>query len=817
MSRVLLLLVCVATALSARGQTNFEPYNVTTFAGVPTERGSFDGIGAPDYFYGNTGVAVDANGTIYVADTGRHVIRRVSGNGAITTFAGALDQPGTADGTAKVARFNAPAHLAVDAAHNVYVADHGNHTIRKITPDGIVTTIAGAPGAAGASDGQGSLAHFDGPTGITVGPSGELYVADTNNQTIRRISPQNFVTTIAGLPGSEGSADGKGAAARFRYPAGLAFDVAGELYVADAWNFTIRKISSDFTVTTPLGMPGMGGATDGAGNAARFTVPRGLAFDAAGNLYITDSHNHTIRKVAPGFVVSTLAGNPNASGDLDGSGAAARFQYPHQIASYGSTLYVADYWETSTLRAVTTSGTVTTAAGPKGFFYDPSGLAMDSAGNLFVADTYNHTVRKITPEGVVSTFAGVALQSGNADGAGSAARFSFPRNVAVDSADNVYVTTNSGYLRKITPAGVVTTLPAGFGAGAVVVASAGELYVSVASVIRKVSASGEVTTFAGTMNTSGCADGPVGTARFGGVTGLALDSNGLLYVADAWSDTVRKVTPDGVVTTIVGQCYARGGVDGVGTAARVDHPTGLAVDGAGNLFIVEEDRIRRMKPDGTVTSLAGPVNTIGFQDGRGIDAVFYRPTAIAVSPSGSLFVVDMWNSVIRRADPYIAASRKVQGSSAFDLPLPLEGLPAIESRSGGAASEYQIVLTGYAPVTFSGASVSSGSGNVASTSGYGTSTVVVNLSGVSSGQTIDVTVAGVNDGVSTRDITVPISILVGDANSSGSVNSGDALVTRSNSGQQTDVSNFHLDCNGDGLVNSGDAFVVRARSGTSLP
>ncbi len=818
-ARCFILFAATAVTLSARAQVNFEPYNVTTYAGVPITSGSFDGVGAPTYFAGDTGVAIDSNGTIYVADRGRHVIRKVSANGAITTFAGALDQPGSSDGSAKVARFRFPADLAVDAASNLYVADQGNHTIRKITPAGFVSTIAGRAGVAGASDGQGSLGHFDGPTGVAVGPGGDVYVADTNNHTIRRLSPQYFVTTIAGLPGVAGSSDGVGASARFRNPAGVAVDPAGDVYVADAWNFTIRKITSGNQVSTPLGMAGASGTTDGIGNSARFTVPVGLTFDAAGNLYITDSYNHTVRKVAPGNVVSTIAGTGGVRGDADGSGTAARFNYPYALRCLGETLYVADS-SNNNLRAVSLSGVVTTVAGPKGFFRDPAGVAMDSAGNLFVADQQNHTIRKITPAGVVSTFAGAPGQSGNVNGVGSAARFSYPQGVGVDSADNVYVADYyNGLVRKITPGGMVTTLPGTFGwVAAVVIDPTGNVYVAdwSASVIRKISTSGAVTIVAGTANLSGCTDGPIGTGRLGGPAGLALDPSGNLYVADKSNHVVRKVTPDGVVTTIIGQCGAPGGVDGIGTAARLDSPTGLALDADGNLFIAEESRIRRMKPDGTVTSLAGPVNTFGSREGRGVDALFYRPGAIAVGPTGSLYLADKNNQVIRRADPYTAVSRKVHGSSVFDLDLPLAAPPAIESRSGGMASAYQVVLSGYAPVTISSARVASGSGTVSGISGSGTSTIVLDLTGVSTGQTLGLT-ARVNDGVSTRDITVPMSVLVGDANGDGLVNSGDVLLTRSNSGKAADVTNFEADLNGDGYINSSDALIARGQSGTSLP
>ena len=230
-----------------------------------------------------------------------------------------------ADGTGSAARFYFPNGVAVDSAGNVYVADTNNYTIRKITPSGVVSTLAGLAGSPGSADGTGSAARFNDPYGVAVDSAGNVYVADTGNNTIRKITPSGVVSTLAGLAGSIGSADGTGSAARFFQPYGVAVDSAGNVYVADTNNNTIRKITPSGVVSTLAGLAGSFGSADGTGSAARFYYPEGVAVDSAGNVYVADTGNDTIRKITPSGVVSTLAGLAGSIGSADGTGSAARF------------------------------------------------------------------------------------------------------------------------------------------------------------------------------------------------------------------------------------------------------------------------------------------------------------------------------------------------------------------------------------------------------------------------------------------------------------------------------------------------------------
>ena len=337
----------------------------------------------------------------------------------VTTLAGSAGNSGSTDGTGTAARFTDPADVTVDGAGNVYVSDTNDFTIRKITPAGTVTTLAGQAGARGSTDGTASAARFNHPTGIAVDGAGNVYVADTDNETIRKITAAGVVTTVAGQAGRTGSADGTGTAAQFASPSDVNVDTAGNLYVADADNNTIRRITPAGVVTTFAGVAGASGSTDGTGAGARFSSPEGVTVDSAGNLYVADTNNQTIRKITPAGAVTTLAGAVGLSGGADGPSSVARFQ-------------------------------------------DPSDLTVDGVGNIYVADTDNHAIRKITPAGAVATVAGTVGTSGSSDGMGTAARFFYPTGVAADAGGNVYLAdTDNHTVRKAAPvaAPVITVQP----------------------------------------------------------------------------------------------------------------------------------------------------------------------------------------------------------------------------------------------------------------------------------------------------------------------------------------------------------------------
>lgn len=635
---------------------------LTLFAGDMRGFGNVDGTGPAARFSFPASVAVDSAGNVYGTDYIHHTIRKITPAGVVSTFAGKAGAAGNVDAQGAAARFNVPGALAIDRADNLYVADLFNAAIRKVTAAGVVSTFA-APTKLGNHN------------SLTVDSAGNVYVGDDVN-TIRRITPNGTQSTFAGSEGVAGSTDGAAAAALFNAPGGLATDSAGNVYVADTNNHTIRKITVGGTVATLAGSAGLFGSTDGAGAAARFTFPYGVATDSAGFVYVVDVNN-TVRQITPAGVVSTLAGSASFVGSADGTGSAARFNALGGVATDSTgNIFVGDTFN-HTIRRVTQAGVVSTLAGAAGVtggtdgagaaarFRSPSGLANDGSGNIYVADTVNHTIRRMTPAGTVSTLAGLAGTSpGSVDGLGPAARFNFPSGVATDGAGNVYVADgNNSTVRKVTPAGLVITLAGsagqrgsadGAGAAArfsspsaVAVDGTGNVFVvdGLNNTIRRITPAGVVSTFAGAAGVFGSADGVGAAASFWAPSGLAIDGLGNLYVVDSGNYTVRKITPAGVVGTLAGAAGLRGSADGIGAAARFQSPGNVTLDSAGNAYVTDGNHtVRKITPAGAVSTFAGTSFQAGFAPGP-MPGLLSFPSGLAAS-GGSLYVT-MSNGVAR--------------------------------------------------------------------------------------------------------------------------------------------------------------------------
>ena len=588
--------------------------------------GAADGIGTAASFNEPRGIAVDFRGAVYVADYGNHKIRRISTSGEVSTLAG-TGQAGDADGPAATAQFRNPEGVAVSDA-GVWVADTFNHKIRFISTSGSVRTVAGS-GAPGSADGDAAAASFNAPPGIAVDNQGRVYIGDSGNHTIRRTDGSGQVSTFAGT-GQVGATDGDAASARFFHPEGVAVCHDGNVYVADFDNHMIRKITPGGVVSTVAGN-GSVGRTDADGPAARFNGPFGVACDAGGGdtaLYVADAFNHAVRKIAPTGRVSTLAGTGSA-GAADGfTSAAASFAEPFGIAvsgGSGASVYVTDT-ASRTLRRIGPNAVVTTLAqaGRDGNLdagsdadsadgWSPRGVAVASDGTVFVADALWHVIRGISADGVVSTLAG-SRNAGAANGSGAAASFSAPHGLAIDRQGTLYLSDSGNHLiRKITPAGIVTTL-------------------------------------AGT-GTRGSADGPAASASFDTPQAIALDGLGNLYVYDAGSYNLRKISAAGIVTTLAGSGEP-GYADGKGAAAAFDVIGGIAADKDGTLYVGDtfNQLIRKVAPDGTVSTLAGQVKQTGSVNGALVPARFFGPAGVAIGSDGSLFVADRFNHTVRKIE-----------------------------------------------------------------------------------------------------------------------------------------------------------------------
>jgi hypothetical protein len=830
---------------------------VTTIAGRAGSVGSANGTATAALLNTPYGVAVDNARNVYIADTFNQVIRKMTSEGRMSTLAGSVRNSGIMDGIGTAARFNGPAHIAVDSAGSLYVADLNNSTIRKITSAGVVSTLAGLAGNVGSADGTGSTARFNTPYGVAVDNSGNVYVADTYNHTIRKITSAGVVTTLAGLAGVSGSADGMGGAARFYLPEGITVD-GGNLYVADTFNHTVRKITSAGIVSTLAGLAGNVGSTDGTGSSARFYFPYDVAKDHfSGNVYASEG-NCTIRQITPAGTVTTVAGLPGSAGSADGNGSVARFNFPRGIALDTLGLVYAADTLNHTIRTIAPfDGRVSTAAGLAGNpgssdgtgnlaeYNDVEGVAVDGAGTVYVADKGGPTIRKITSGGVVTTLAGIAGVGGDQDGPGGI--LNTPVAIAVDKVGNVYLTeSSSNTVRKITPAGVVTTLagspfdPHGsadgtgsaarfYGPQGVAVDGAGNIYVadSLNHTIRKVTSGGVVTTLAGAAGAFGSVDGTGSAARFHFPRGLAVDFAGNIYVADSLNHTIRKIAAGGVVSTFAGAAGLAGSIDAIGTAARFNNPCGVALDRAGNLYVADtvNHTIRKITPAGRVSTLGGLAGNNGSTDSIGNSARFYYPYGVASDQAGNVYVADTLNYTIRSGLPAVqlggAISHKVHGGAGFDIGLLQTGAPGIECRIGGAPGAHQVIMNFANPVAISSASASpdplavSATGTVDSLSING-GQVTLNLTNVSNAQTIIITL-GVTDGTYTNNISLPMAVLAGDVTGNGNVNASDVSLTKSKSGQAVDYANFRADITANGVVNASDVSAAKIKSGTALP
>ncbi|MCI0539042.1 MAG: immunoglobulin domain-containing protein [Verrucomicrobiales bacterium] len=404
-------------------------YIFTTLAGMPGSAGNMDGLGSRARFNGPAHIAVDNAGNVYVAESYHYTIRKITPNREVSTLAGDSSSPGTVDGTGRAARFIALNGVAVDAADNIYVSDYS--TIRKITSNRQVSTIAGLQRSDGSADGDGSSARFHFPGELAVDHAGTIYIADGGNHTIRTINRNGIVTTLAGLAESSGITDGNGTSARFNYPTGVAVDESGNIYVADYSNHTIRKILANGEVSTLAGKPGSSGSVDGAGTTARFDRPQSVAADGAGNIYVADGFNGTIRKITRSGDVNTVAGRAGTRGSADGTGAVARF-------------------------------------------FLPRGLAVDSTGNIYVADWGNHTIRKGALSAQNGIAAAVNIQGQEitltpAGGQPQKYKFSTEGNnfTLFDSTDNVVGTGTYTY-DPVSDTAKLTVTPAGVAASQVI-------------------------------------------------------------------------------------------------------------------------------------------------------------------------------------------------------------------------------------------------------------------------------------------------------------------------------------------------------------
>ena len=495
---------------------------VSTFAGVAGDSAWTDGPAGTGRLYTPKALTIDPDDNLYVAGIGG--VRRIDPAGTISSVAGSA-ATGDQDGVGAAASFDYLRGIARAADGTLFVSDYGADSIRRISPTGDVTTVAGSSWNSGAVDGVGAGARFSQPQGIALDSSGNLFVADTNNQTVRRVSPEGNVTTVAGMAGVTGPDDGPAHAASFRAPSGLLIDPTGQLLITEVGNSQIRRLDALGTVTTLAGQALRSGYQDAHGDLARFSYPFGVAVTPTGGIVVADLQNAVLRLITRLGDVSTLAGLQGAPGMADGPAAAARFMAPFRAtADTAGNIYIADM-VACTIRRLGLDGQVTTVAGQAGDCRTVDGpltdarlgqvvdVAVDPAGNVSFLERA-HVIRRISTAGQVSTLAGAFNTAGYRDGPGSTALFNAPISLAaLPDGDLLVADASNMVIRRVSPAGEVSTVAGQAGHGAirdglgtaaafmlptaVRVGSHGVAYVADQATLRRITPAGEVSTIAG--------------------------------------------------------------------------------------------------------------------------------------------------------------------------------------------------------------------------------------------------------------------------------------------------------------------------------
>lgn len=837
---------------------------VTLFAGG-TSSGVADGIGTNARFDQPSGMTYDGQGMIYIADRGNHKIRKlVISTGAVTTVAGggSGSQSGYANAIGTAARFLRPTDVTFRTENGtafLYVADAGNHCIRKINLTTNEVILYAGSNTSGTTDGALTTARFNNPTGLVFSSTGILYVVDRANQKIRKIEAGN-VTTFAGS-GTNATTNGTGSVASFADPYGIAIDGGDNIYVTQALdgnspsanpgfsaqilvsastNNYVRKITPNGEVTNFIGAGTRGGSDNSNGLLATLSFPTHILFDTnQKEMYVSEWFGDRIRKVEiTGYTITpslpaglsfddttgTISGTPSvvsntsvysvtsnnyygtsatnfnitvanlptisttvitsiASSTAVGGGnvtdnggisltergicwstnpnptindnkivanstatgsfvseltglislityyvrayatnevgtsygtevsfktsiPAPSITYstattslvvnsditPLQVANTGGAVSgLKDY--VSSLNGISTAGFADGAASQAQFNL-PKGVVVDSQGNIFVADRANHKIRKITPAGMVSTFAGSGTQ-GSLDGIGTNASFYFPFSITIDKADNLYVTTAGDHLiRKIDPSANVTTIAGGnitilHGPRGITIDPDGNLYVcdSYNYRIRKVTPSGVISTFAGS-GIQNFTDGTGINATFWRPTAITIDTSGNLYVSETGSpNLIRKITPAGVVITVAGRLGAP--VDGTGTSAGFSDPQGMCFDLEGNLIIADYTKFRKMTPEGVVTTISNGYG-FGLLNGPLDTAKFYNPAGITADAAGNVYIADEGNNTIRKiSGTGFAVSPALPTGLVLNDDGSISGTPTVLS----PATDYDVTAT----------------------------------------------------------------------------------------------------------------------------
>ncbi|HEX4136208.1 MAG TPA: hypothetical protein VHY84_16460 [Bryobacteraceae bacterium] len=647
--------------------------NLTAFAGSGTQGyGGDGGPAASAALFNPRGLAFDSSGNLYICDTGNYRIRQVTPAGVISTVAGnGTDRFSGDGGPAASASFGSNTRIAVDATGNIYISDPDNHRIRRIT-NGVIHTFAGNGNNASTGDGGSALqASLMSPLGLTFDPTGNLYIADSVANRVRMITPSGAISTVAGTGGGAEAGDGGLAIqAKLNGPTGVAIEGSIQstpgnlaLLVADQNGSRLRSINLTSgiitTVAGTLQQVGMAGDGGPAVNASLYgPVDLFVAQSASGPvILIADLGNFRLRRIVSG-TISTVAGNGNYGYTGDGGiGTDATLPGPDGVVidSSGNAIVCDSF--ANRVRSITTFGIINLIAGDNtpGFtgdggpavsasLVDCQGIAIDGAGNLYIADTHDRRIRKVSTTGVITTVAGTGMNSFSGDGGQAVnAALSQPEGIAVDSQGNLYIAdTGNNRIRRVTPSGIITTI-----AGS------------------------------GTQGYAGDGASALG-AQLNAPTRIALDPSGNIYFTDNGNNVVRRILVGGTIQPVAGNGqYGFSGDGGQATSAMLANPIGLAIDASGGVLIADANnaRIRRVDPTGIINTIAGNGTNTLAGDGRPpLQTGFGSPADVTVDPEGNIYIADQNDGRIRRIET--KPPSLVVSDSGLTFMTAIDGIPA---------------------------------------------------------------------------------------------------------------------------------------------
>jgi trimeric autotransporter adhesin len=649
-------------------------------------------------------IASDKSGNLYIADSDRAQVFKLTPAGSLTLIAGNGFAGFSGDnGLAVNASLKFPQGVTVGSDGAVYIGDSGNDRVRKVATDGTITTFAGNGSEVFSGDGgQATGASLDFPAGLSFDSAGDLYVTDTRHNRIRKISTSGIINTVAGNGVAGYNGEGPATSAKLNTPSGVALDAAGNLYIADTQNHRIRKVANG--VISTFAGTGTPGFLDGPAATADFGFPKGVTFDGSGNLFVADAGNNRVRKISSN-VVSTVAGNGafTFAGD-GGKPLSASLAHPSSIAFDGSgNIFIADTTN-NRIRLVNAANTSISTLAGNGLFRqttngttalqtllsNPQDVKVGPDGLLYIADAQANRVLRVNADNTVVTVAGNGQFGFSGDGqAATNATLYIPRHLTFDTSGNLYIAdTQNLRIRRVTPQGIISTV-AGNGQGGysgdngpavnatlnfptdVALDSAGNIYIADQQnhVVRVVK-NGTISTFAGNGTAGFQGDEvPANSTSLNGPYSIAVDSADVVYIADTFNSRVRKVTKDGIIHAVAGTGV--GGYTGDGgpaTAAQFNNPAGLFIAVSGDLFIADSVNaaIRVVHPDQTVETVAGN-GTPGYSGdgGPATAATLNRPVGVALDSQGGLHVADSLNNRIRFVPPALPSFNTTPTSLEF--------------------------------------------------------------------------------------------------------------------------------------------------------